>query len=70
MMLRKKGAKRIYAVAPCAPLDTVLLLRKYAEDVFVLNIQKFGAFAVASYYQDFRDPSDEEVLKALKEVDP
>lgn len=68
MMLRKTGAKRIYAAAPCAPLDTVLLLRKYADDVFIL--QKFGAFTVTNYYQDFRELSDEDVLKALKEVDP
>lgn len=69
MMLRKKGARKVYAVAPCAPFDTILLLRRYADEVFVPNVQKFGPFAVANYYQDFRDLKDEEVLNALKEVD-
>lgn len=69
MMLRKKGARKVYAVAPCAPFDTILLLRRYADEVFVPNVQKFGPFAVANYYQDFRDLKDEEVLNALKDVD-
>jgi predicted phosphoribosyltransferase len=70
MMLKKKGASRVYAVAPCAPLDTVNLLKKHADDVFVLNVQKFGSFAVGSYYEDFRELSDEDVLNAMKDVDP
>ena len=70
MMLKKKGASRVYAVAPCAPLDTVNLLKKHADDVFVLNVKKFGSFAVGSYYEDFKELSDEDVLKAMKGVDP
>jgi len=66
MMLKKKGASRVYAVAPCAPLDTVNLLKKYADDVFVINVQRFGSFAVGSYYEDFRELSDNDVLKALE----
>ena len=64
-LLRKKGAEKVYAAAPCSPKDTVNLLKTYADDVFVINIQKNYPFAVASYYEDFSELNDEEVLKAI-----
>ncbi len=66
-LLRKRGASRIIAAAPCAPADTVELLKNYAS-VLVLNIQSYLPFAVADYYEDFRELKDEEVLKAIREV--
>jgi|Deesub1362B_J571_1020462.scaffolds.fasta_scaffold00309_16 predicted phosphoribosyltransferase len=67
-LLKKKGAV-VYAAAPCSPSDTVNLLKKYADEVIVIQVQRFGAFAVASYYEDFRDLTDEEVIESLKEVE-
>jgi len=66
-LLKKKGAV-VYAAAPCAPSDTVKLLERYADKVIVIHVQKFGSFAVASYYDDFSDLSDEEVIESLSEV--
>jgi len=53
-LLKKKGAI-VYAAAPCAPSDTVKLLKEYADKVIVIHVQGYGPFAVASYYDDFRD---------------
>jgi len=68
-LLKKKGAAKVYPVAPCSPKDTVDLLKTYADDVFVINIQRHYPFAVASYYEDFSELSDEDVLKAIAGVE-
>jgi len=66
-LIKKRGGK-VYAAAPCAPYGTVKLLEKHAEEVIVINIQKgFGPFAVASYYHDFSDLTDNQVIKAISE---
>jgi predicted phosphoribosyltransferase len=33
-----------------------------------MKVQKFGPFAVANYYGDFSDLSDDEVMEMLSEV--
>lgn len=66
-LLKNKGAT-VYAAAPCSPSDTVKLLEGYADKVMVISEQKWGSFAVASYYQEFSDLSDEEVVEMLSEL--
>lgn len=66
-LLKKKGAT-VYAAAPCSPSDTVKLLEEYADKVVVISEQRWGSFAVASYYEDFSDLSDEEVISMLSEL--
>lgn len=68
-LLKNSGAT-VYAAAPCSPSDTVKLLEDYADRVLVMSEQKWGSFAVASYYQDFSDLSDEEVVEMLSELSP
>ncbi|MFO7967652.1 MAG: phosphoribosyltransferase family protein [Archaeoglobaceae archaeon] len=68
-LLKNKGAT-VYAAAPCSPSDTVKLLEGYADKVVVIKEQKWGSFAVASYYHEFSDLSDEEVVKMLSELSP
>ncbi|AEA47531.1 phosphoribosyltransferase [Archaeoglobus veneficus] len=68
-LLRNKNAGKIIAAAPCAPETTVELLEDYADEVVVLNVQAYSPFAVAEYYYDFRELSDEDVLRALEDVD-
>ncbi|MFP3946909.1 MAG: phosphoribosyltransferase, partial [Archaeoglobaceae archaeon] len=58
----------VYAAAPCSPSDTVKLLEEYADKVVVISEQRWGSFAVASYYEDFSDLSDEEVISMLSEL--
>lgn len=66
-LVKNRGGK-VYAAAPCAPYGTVKLLERHAEKVIVINIQKdFGPFAVASYYRNFDDLTDEDVLNAISE---
>ncbi len=66
-LLKNKGGT-VYAAAPCSPSDTVKLLEGYADRVIVISEQKWGSFAVASYYEEFDDLSDEEVLDMLSEL--
>lgn len=68
-LLKNKGAT-VYAAAPCSPSDTIKLLEGYADKVVVISEQKWGSFAVASYYEEFDDLSDEEVLDMLSELSP
>ncbi|RLI87245.1 MAG: phosphoribosyltransferase [Archaeoglobales archaeon] len=67
-LLRKKNAKKIIAASPCAPVDTFELLKKHADEVVVLNVQDFFPFAVGDYYEDFRELSDDDVLKAIEGI--
>jgi len=68
-LLRNKGAAKVYAAAPCSPKDTVELLKRYADDVFVINVQEHFPFAVANYYEDFSELSDGDVLRAIEGVE-
>lgn len=63
--LKKKGPHTVVVAVPCSPRSSVDLLRAEADEVICLNIQPSGSFAVASYYGEFPDLSDGEVLSTL-----
>jgi len=63
--LKKKGAAKVVVAVPCSPRTSVERLEKEADMVICLSIQEYGSFAVASYYEDFPDLSDGEVLATL-----
>ncbi|MBN2251810.1 MAG: phosphoribosyltransferase [Candidatus Altiarchaeota archaeon] len=62
---RKKGARKVIAAAPVAPAHTVELVSGYADEVATLWSRPVSGFAVASFYSDFPDLADEEVLGIL-----
>lgn len=63
--LRKKGPAKVVVAVPCSPRTSVERLEKEADEVICLTVQEEGSFAVASYYQQFPDLTDGEVLAEL-----
>jgi len=68
-LVRRNGAEEIILSAPCAPVSTADLLTEYADEVVVLIIERFTPFAVANYYRDFHDMSDDEVMEILESLE-
>jgi putative phosphoribosyl transferase len=64
-MIRGRGASRLSLAVPCAPLSSVELLAGEADDVWCALGQSGGSFAVASYYRDFHEMADAEVVDLL-----
>jgi putative phosphoribosyl transferase len=63
--VRKKAPEKVVVAVPCSPRSSVELLEKEADAVISLYVQEHGSFAVASYYEEFPDLSDGEVLALL-----
>jgi putative phosphoribosyl transferase len=66
--LRKLNPEKVFAVSPVCPVHTKELLERYYDGVYCLLESKELPFAVASFYQDFHDLSDEEVLELIEEL--
>lgn len=63
--LKKKMPAGIVVAVPCSPRTSVERLQKEADEVICLTIQEYGSFAVASYYEEFPDLTDGEVLAEM-----
>jgi Predicted phosphoribosyltransferases len=63
--VKKKGAGKVIVAVPCSPRSSVERLEQEADEVISLEVQEYGSFAVASYYEEFPDLSDGEVLAML-----
>jgi predicted phosphoribosyltransferase len=62
---RMRNPKRLVLAVPVAPTDSLPELRQEADDVVCLEDHEiFGA--IGFYYRDFRQVSDEEVIKMLR----
>ena len=66
--LRKLNPEKIFAVAPVCPVHTKELLENYYDGVFCLVESRELPFAVASFYSDFHDLSDEEILTLIEDL--
>ena len=62
---RRRKPKRLVLAVPVAPTDTLAALRSNADDVVCLEDHEFFG-AIGFYYRDFRQVSDEEVIKILE----
>lgn len=61
---RRHGPETVVVAVPVAPLETVLALRREADDV-VCPATPEPFHAIGLWYQDFRPVSDEEVTELL-----
>jgi predicted phosphoribosyltransferase len=61
---RMRNPKRLVLAVPVAPSDTLVELRGDADDVICLEDHEFFG-AIGSYYDDFTQVSDEEVIGIL-----
>ena len=67
-MLKNLNPDKIIAIAPVCPKDTKELLLNYFDDVYCLIEPDKKPFAVASFYEDFHDLSDEEVIELIDDL--
>lgn len=63
--LGKRGAKRVVAAAPVASGSGWELVRKIADDIVCPIVSSASPFAVASFYAEWYDLDDDEVLQYL-----
>jgi predicted phosphoribosyltransferase len=61
---RARNPKRLVLAVPVAPTDSLAALRSDADDVICLEDHEFFG-AIGLYYADFRQVSDEEVMRIL-----
>lgn len=64
-MVRKLNPKALVLCVPVSPWDSLMSVEKYFEKAYVLHVQERSPFAVASFYQHFKDLSDREVRTIL-----
>lgn len=62
--IKKQSPGRVIVAVPVSPESSIDRLKDEADDIVFLVSQKWGPFAVASYYESFPDLTDDEV-KAL-----
>lgn len=65
-MVHGLSAETIVLCVPVSPADSLELVRSYFDEINCLIVQEFTPFAVASFYGDFHDMSDREVLDVLE----
>ncbi len=65
LSLKKAGAKELVAAVPVSPRDSLEAVRPYADRVVCLEVSDRYPFAVAMYYGEFPEMSDEEVREML-----
>jgi putative phosphoribosyl transferase len=61
---RKRGPKKLVLAVPVAPADSLMAMRKEADEVICLEVHEFFG-AIGLYYEDFQQISDEEVVAIL-----
>lgn len=62
--LRRRNPRKIVLAVPVAPPETIASLRQEADEVVCLRQPAFFE-AIGFYYADFRQLSDEDVIKSL-----
>jgi putative phosphoribosyl transferase len=67
-MIRRRKAARSTLCVPCSPLRSVRAVRPHCDELFCLFAQTGSPFAVASYYEEFPDMTDDEVRAILARV--
>ncbi len=65
--IRHKGPLKVVVASPVAPPEAVNIIRQEADELVILTVQTDFAM-VSEFFEDFRQVSDEEVLKNLKSV--
>lgn len=64
-MLRAHDPASVLLAVPCSPVDSLARAAEVVDEAWCIAEQSGRPFAVASFYRDFHDLSDAEVLAAL-----
>jgi putative phosphoribosyl transferase len=65
-MIRKFEPRMIVLCVPVSPVTSVDAVRPYFDEIYCLIAQDRGPFAVASFYEDFHEMTDDEVREVLE----
>jgi putative phosphoribosyl transferase len=63
--LQDQKPRSITIAVPVSPIDSVERVRPHVDSTYALRVKTTPSFAVASFYQQFPDLSDEEVREYL-----
>jgi len=64
--VRREGPSKVVVAVPCAPSRSIELMAPHVDEAYCLVKSEEPIFAVASFYEDFSDLTDDEVLDYLK----
>lgn len=64
--VRREGPSKVVVAVPCAPSRSIELMAPHVNEAYCLVKSEEPIFAVASFYEDFSDLTDDEVLDYLK----
>ncbi len=64
--LRRRQPREIIVAVPVSPRSTAQAVRQEADRLAVVHVSDAIPFAVAMFYHDFRDMSDDEVRACLE----
>jgi putative phosphoribosyl transferase len=64
--LQRREPLSISIGVPDAPLATIRSIEPFVDDIYCLAAQRWGGFAVASFYKHWHDLTDDEVLALLR----
>lgn len=65
-MIRKLEPRTIVLCVPVSPVTSIDAVRPYFDEIYCLIAQERGPFAVASFYEDFHEMTDDEVREVLE----
>ena len=66
-MVRKGNPLSVTLCVPVSPIRSIHTVEEHFDRVYCLAAQERSPFAVASFYADFHDLSDEEVIAILEQ---
>lgn len=64
------GPRTLTLAVPCSPADSLATVEPYFNDIYCLVSQEGPFFAVAAFYDDFTDLSDDEIRELLMRKGP
>jgi len=65
-MVKKQNAGYVTVAVPVGPADTAEKIEPMVDRLLVLHTARTFSFAVASFYRDFHDMADDEVLEFME----
>lgn len=66
-LLRKQKPRKLVLAVPAAPFGSIETVSPSFDEVYCLVAQERPPFAVASYYADFHEMADHEVIEILQD---
>lgn len=67
-MVKKQQAAYVTVAVPVSPADTARRIEPMVDTLLVLHVAHTYSFAVASFYRDFHDMKDSEVLDIMEKA--